>query len=81
MKVKEGFDIKDALVYFMDTMTGKELKQARKVLNLTQAGLAEALELHKNTVARAERDELPILKTTELAVRYLLVMESKKRGK
>ena len=48
---------------------------------MTQAELAEALELHKNTVARAEREELPILKTTDLSIRYLLVMESKKRGK
>jgi DNA-binding XRE family transcriptional regulator len=63
----------------MDTMTGGELKRARKVLNMTQVELAEALELHKNTVARAERDELPILKTTELAVKYLLVMKSKNR--
>lgn len=62
-------------------MTGKELKRARESLDMTQAELAEALELHKNTVARAERDELPILKTTELAVKYLLVMESKKKGK
>jgi DNA-binding XRE family transcriptional regulator len=65
----------------MDTMKGGELKRARRVLNMTQAELAEALELHKNTVARAERDELPILKTTELALKYLLIMESKKRRK
>ena len=63
----------------MDTMTGMELKRARKVLKKTQQGLAEELELHKNTVARAERDEIPILKTTELAVRYLVLMESKNR--
>ena len=62
-------------------MTGQELKQARAVLHMTQLELAEALELHKNTIARAERDELAILKTTELAVKYLLVMETKKRGK
>jgi len=66
-------------MYFMDTMTGHELRRAREVLHMTQAELAEALELHRNTVARAERGELAILKTTELAVRYLLVMESKKR--
>jgi len=65
----------------MDTMIGKELKQARAVLRMTQLELAEALGLHKNTIARAERDELAILKTTELAVKYLLVMETKKRGK
>jgi transcriptional regulator with XRE-family HTH domain len=65
----------------MDTMIGKELKQARTVLHMTQFELAEALGLHKNTIARAERDELVILKTTELAVKYLLVMETKKRGK
>ncbi|TMA97478.1 MAG: hypothetical protein E6J74_04915 [Deltaproteobacteria bacterium] len=63
----------------MDTMTGQGLRRARKFLHKTQHELAEALELHKNTVARAERDEIPILKTTELAVRYLRLMESKKR--
>jgi len=68
------------LVYFMDTMTGEELKRAREVLHMTQLELAEALEMHKNTIARAERGELAILKTTELAVKYLLVMKTKKRG-
>ncbi len=63
----------------MDTMTGRQLQRAREDLSMTQAELAEALELHKNTVARAERNELPILKTTELAVKYLLVMKSKKK--
>jgi DNA-binding XRE family transcriptional regulator len=80
LKRRNELDNHTSPVYFMDTMTGKELKRARKVLQMTQVELAEALELHKNTVARAERDELPILKTTEFAVKYLLV-ESKKRGK
>jgi DNA-binding XRE family transcriptional regulator len=40
---------------------------------MTQKELAQELELHKNTVARMERDELPVVKTTELAVRFLLV--------
>jgi DNA-binding XRE family transcriptional regulator len=62
-------------------MTGKELRQARAKLRMTQRQLADALEVHGNTIARAERDELPILKTTELAVKFLLVTESKKRGK
>jgi len=69
------------MLYFKDTMTGQELRQARKRLKMTQVGLADALEVHWNTIARAERGELPILKTTELAVKYLLGMESKKRGK
>jgi transcriptional regulator with XRE-family HTH domain len=48
---------------------------------MTQRELAEALDLSKNTVARAERDEIPIHKVTELAIKYLTVMESKKKGK
>ncbi len=40
---------------------------------MTQREIAAELELHKNTIARMERDELPIVKTTELAVRFLLV--------
>jgi transcriptional regulator with XRE-family HTH domain len=48
---------------------------------MTQRELAEALGLNKNTVARAERDEIPIPRTNELAVKYLLGVETKKRGK
>lgn len=42
-------------------------------MKMTQREIALELELHKNTVARMERGELPIVKTTELAVRFLLV--------
>jgi len=62
-------------------MKGRELKRRRLALKMTQRELGEALDLNKNTVARAERDELPIPRVTELAVRYLLIMESKKGGK
>jgi len=48
---------------------------------MTQKELGEALGVHWNSVARMERDEFPIIRTTELAVKYLLIMESKKRGK
>jgi DNA-binding XRE family transcriptional regulator len=65
----------------MDTMTEQELRRARKKLKMTQKQLAEALGVHWNTIARAEQGILPILRTTELAVKYLLVMESKSRGK
>jgi DNA-binding XRE family transcriptional regulator len=62
-------------------MTGKELKRARARLSMTQKELGEALGVHWNSVARMERDEFPIIRTTELAVKYLLITESKKRGK
>lgn len=62
-------------------MTGQELKQARAKLGMTQKELGEALGVHWNSVARMERDEFSIIRTTELAVRYLLVMSKKKAGK
>jgi cytoskeletal protein RodZ len=68
-------------LYALDTMTGSELRQARSQLRKTQKELGEALGIHWNSVARMERDEFPIIRTTELAVKYLLIMESKKRGK
>ena len=40
---------------------------------MTQREIAAELELHWNTIARMERDKLPVVKTTELAVRFLLV--------
>jgi transcriptional regulator with XRE-family HTH domain len=65
--------------YAADTMTGQELRLARRRLGLTQRDLGAKLGLHKNTIARMERDELPVVKTTELAVRFLLI--KKKEGK
>ena len=62
-------------------MTGKELKRLRQALKMTQRELGEALDLNKNTVARAERDEIPIPRVTEFAVKYLLIMKTKKGGK
>jgi DNA-binding XRE family transcriptional regulator len=62
-------------------MTGNELRRARHRLKMTQKELAQLLEVHSNTIARAERGELPVLKTTALAIEYLLVMKSKKEGK
>ena len=68
------------LLYALDNMKGGELKRARARLGLTQKELGEALGVHWNSVARMERDEFPIIRTTELAVKYLLLMESKKGG-
>jgi DNA-binding XRE family transcriptional regulator len=62
-------------------MTGSEMQRARKRLSLTRRELGEALGLHWNSIARMERDELPIVKQTELAIRYLLLVKSKKGGK
>ena len=81
----DGKNSLDRLAYViskLDTMKGSELRRARKTLGKTQRELAEALGLNKNTVARAERDEIPIQRTTELAVTYLLRMETnRKRGR
>jgi DNA-binding XRE family transcriptional regulator len=62
-------------------MTGRELKRARAKLGMTQEELGEALGVHWNSVARMERDEFPIIRTTELAVKYLLITETKPKGR
>ncbi len=69
------------MIYALDTMTGKELRRERLRLNMTQKELGEALGVHKNSVARMERGEFPVIRTTELAVKYLLIMETKKGGR
>ena len=58
-------------------MTGAELRRARERLGLTQAQLADALGMWRNSVARMERSELPVMKHTELAVKYLLLTMEK----
>ena len=66
-------------------MTGEQLRQARERLGMTQSQLAEAIGMQTNSLAMIERGLRPVVKTTELAVKYLLVMnkktERKKRGK
>ncbi len=66
-------------VYISDTMTGRDLRRFRTVLKMSQKELGEGLDLHKNTIARMERDEMPIARTTELSVMYLLIMSKRKR--
>ena len=67
-------------------MTKEELMQARKRLGMTQSKLAEALGMYgKNSIAMMEGGLRPIMKTTELSIKYLLLVsknkERKKRGK
>ena len=58
------------------------MRTARKEdLKLTQRQLGDALGLHWNTIARMERNELPIVKQTELAIGYLLLVKKLKGGK
>jgi len=62
-------------------MTGEGLKRARKRLGMTQKQLAEAIGMQKNSLAMIERGLRPVMKTTELSVKYLLVMSQRKGEK
>jgi predicted transcriptional regulator len=63
-------------------MTIRELKAARKRLGLSQEALANAIGMRKTSISRMEMGIQPILKTTELSIRYLLMMSKKpRRGK
>ena len=51
-------------------------------MKMTQAQLAEAIGMDKNSIARMERGERPVMLTTELSVKYLLLtMKKTKREK
>lgn len=52
-------------------MTGKELKRIRTRLRLTQTELAEKIGVHWNSVARWERDEVPIRESMALLIRTI----------
>jgi transcriptional regulator with XRE-family HTH domain len=54
-------------------MKEAELRRARKRLGMTQADLADALGMQRNSVARMENGRQAIMRTTELAVKYLLL--------
>ena len=61
------------------SMTGKELRQIRKRLGLSQSQLAKVMETTVTSVARWERGERPISGPVSVLVKLLL--EKRKRGK
>ena len=56
------------------------MRRARIRLDMTQKELAEAIGMKKNSLAMIERGERPVMKTTELSVKYLLLMSKTKKG-
>ena len=63
-------------------MNVADIRRARKRLKMTQAQFAEALGMQRNSVARMEFGNRPVMRTTELAIKYLLLtMKKIKRGK
>ncbi len=50
-------------------------------MGMTQAKLSEALGMQRNSIARMENGRQPVMRTTELSVKYLLLSMSKKRGR
>lgn len=53
-------------------MTGHELKDLRLRTQLSQAQLAAAIGMSRETIGRIERSQDPVEKRTELAVRYIV---------
>jgi DNA-binding XRE family transcriptional regulator len=80
--VEEGLTSETICYTYCNTMKGKELKRARTRLGMTQKQLGEELDVHWNSVARmeADYDDFPITRTTELAVKYLLLTKLKRKG-
>jgi transcriptional regulator with XRE-family HTH domain len=62
-------------------MTGADVRRARKRLKITQAELADRLGIQRNTVTRMEIGNRPVMKTTELAIKYLLLTMKKTKGR
>jgi len=52
-------------------MKGAELRERRLALGLTQEGLADKLQVTRNTVARWERDEMAIPGFLHLALKSI----------
>lgn len=69
------------LLYLMDTVTGKTTKASTKGFEQDTARAKGGARIAPNTVAGAAREELPILKISELGVKYLPTMESKTTGR
>lgn len=61
-------------------MDGADVRRARERLKMTQAELAERLGIQRNSVARMEMGNRPVMRTTELAIKYLLLTMKKRKG-
>lgn len=53
-------------------MTNEEFRKARITLGLTQQALADKLGLNIRQISRLETEGSPVMKQTELAIKYLL---------
>ena len=60
-------------------MDGKKLRRLRQALGMTLVELGRELDLHWNTLARQERNEIPVPRTTLLATKYLLLTRKKRK--
>lgn len=58
-------------------MRGSDLRAMRRDAGMTQAELADAIGMTRETVGLMERDQAPIEKRTELAVRYVVHVAAK----
>jgi DNA-binding XRE family transcriptional regulator len=61
-------------------MTPEQFKAKRQRLKLTQAELADVLQVHRVTVAKWEAGLLPIDERTRLAIEYLLLRRRARRS-
>jgi len=61
-------------------MTAEELKRLRQRAGLTQKALAGLLGVARITVVRWETGERGISRVTELAIRYVLERQRKRKG-
>lgn len=62
------------------TMGPSDLKRARKLLGWTQESMADALEIHRVTLAKLETGVHPIDRRTEFAVKHLLRVSDSAAG-
>ncbi len=53
------------------------MKEERKKIGLTQIEFAKRLGFSNNTVSKMERGDLPVRKVTELAIKYIVMDETK----
>lgn len=61
-------------------MGGDELRTARRARSLSQQELADALRVHRVTVARWETGAIIIPPRMEIGIRYVLGMEMEAKG-
>jgi DNA-binding XRE family transcriptional regulator len=63
-----------------DDMSGSKFRELRESIGYSQERLSKEIDVSVRGISRWENDDIPIPKIAELALRYIIDKQQKKKG-